>query len=370
MNKTFTVSARPELDGFESYKPGLSMDQIRRQFKLKRVIKLASNENPLGPSPKGAAAAVRAREKFSLYPESTSRDLRAAIAEKHGVEFANVIVGAGSDEIIELLAKSFLTTSNDIIVSESSFMQYRIAGRLMGARVQSVPLAGMTCDLGGMLARVTDKTKFIFLANPNNPTGTYNNASDMNRFLKDLPDHVLPVIDEAYFEYAAGQNDYPDLLTTHFAQRPLVVLRTFSKAFGLAGLRVGYGIAPAECVRTLDKIRPPFNVSIPAQAAGLAALADAAFLKRTVGMNDREKARLARALQELGFPVVPSAANFLLFRVKPWSGRALFTELLRRGVIVRSVDEYDLPDYLRVTVGTAAQNKIFLTALREVVKKK
>jgi histidinol-phosphate aminotransferase len=370
MNQTaslFPVSPRPELDRILEYVPGMSLEQIRRQYGLTKVIKLASNENPLGPSPKGVKAYKAVAENLFRYPDSRGVDLRRLIAEDFRRDVQEVIIGAGSDEIIELLAKAYLTPSDEVVVSESSFLQYRIAAELMGARVISVPQKNLRQDLLGLSAACTKRTKFVFIANPNNPTGTYNNRAEVEAFLLALPANVVPVFDEAYYEYAQTEPDYPSIIEEFFRIRPMVVLRTFSKAYGLAGLRVGYGVAHETFVRTLDKIKPPFNVSVPAQAAAAAAFLDEAHIKRTVKMNSAEKAFLAKELSAMNFTVVPSAANFLLFQVKPWTGRLLFERLLRLGFVARSVDEYGLPEYLRVTVGQPKENKLFLKALREVV---
>ena len=362
------IAPRPELERFETYRPGLSIQEIRRQYGLKNVIKLASNENSLGPSPKAKAAYKKAADEIFRYPETRSVDLRRAVAERFKVDLGQVIVGAGSDEIIELLAKAFLTPEDNIVVSASSFLQYRIAANLMGASVITVPMKSLRHDLDGMAAAANERTRFVFIANPNNPTGTYNTEDEMEAFLARLPAHVVPVVDEAYFEYAAVNPDYPSVIERYARWRPMVGLRTFSKIHGLAGLRVGYGVAPEPLVAEMDKIRPPFNVSIPAQAAAHAAFFDLAHPKKSAAHNVKERAFLAEALTALGLEVVPSAANFLLFRVFPRKGRALFEDLLHRGVIARSVDEYGLPDYLRVTVGLRKENQMFLEALREVLK--
>lgn len=363
------ISPRPELEKFLVYKPGLSMDQIRRQYGLKKVLKLASNENTLGPSSKAVKAYKRTADVLARYPETRSIDLRGTLALKHKLDIGHVIVGAGSDEIIELLAKTFLTPQDEIVVSASAFLQYRIAANLMGASVATVPLKNMKHDLAGMAAAVTPRTKMLFVANPNNPTGTYNTRAEVDRFLAALPPTVLPVFDEAYFEYAVEEPDYPSMIEDYFRKRPMVVLRTFSKIYGLAGLRVGYGVAPEGCVIEMDKIRPPFNVSKPAQAAALAALEDFSHVKKSVKMNGEEKKFLHEELSRMGFDVVPSAANFLLFNVNPLKGRAVFEGLLQLGLIARSVDEYGLSDYLRITLGTRSENKFFLDALKKVTKK-
>lgn len=363
---TSPIEPRPELGQFEPYKPGFSVRQIALQYGLKDVIKLASNENPLGPSSKARSAYKKISKELYRYPESRSVDLRGAIAENFKLDIGQVIVGAGSDEIIELLAKAFLSPKDEVIVSASSFIQYRIAARLMGATIIEVPMKNMKHDLLSMATRATTKTKLVFIANPNNPTGTYNTRAEVEQFLSALPSRVLPVFDEAYFEYASVKEDYPSIIEDYFKRRPMVVLRTFSKIYGLAGLRVGYGVAPEGCIAVLDKIRPPFNVSVPAQAAALAALRDVSHVKKSVSLNEKERARVSEEVSKIGFPVLPSAANFILFRVHPWTGRALFDALLQKSIIARSVDEYGLPDYLRVTIGDKKQNDKFLKALREV----
>lgn len=368
MNKENSpIAIRPELNRFESYQPGLSIHQIKRQYDLKNVIKLASNENPLGSSPKALKALRKSADEVFRYPETRSLDLRLVLQEKYKLDLDEVIVGAGSDEIIELLAKAYLTPNDDVIVSASAFMQYRAAANLMGAKLITVPMKDLKHDLKNMAEHVTPKTKLIFIANPNNPTGTYNTRKEVEEFLSMIPPHVLPVFDEAYFEYASVNADYPSMIKEFFRRKPFVVLRTFSKIYGLAGLRVGFGVAPEWCIKTLDRIRPPFNVSIPAQAAAQAALTDANFVKKSIELNEKEKPLLMKALNDMGLPVVPSATNFLLIKTHPWKGRFLFEQLLQKGVIARCVDEYGLPHYLRVTVGLPSENKTFLKALQEVL---
>ena len=360
------ISSRPELAGFQSYKPGMSLDQIKRQYGLKSVIKLASNENTLGPSRKAMKAYKKVAKALFRYPETRSVDLRARLAERFNLDLGDVIIGAGSDEIIELLAKTYLSPSDHVVVSASAFMQYRLAAQLMGASVTAVPLKDMKHDLMGMVAAATNRTKMVFIANPNNPTGTYNTRREVEAFLAALSPRILPVFDEAYFEYASVNGDYPSMIEDYDRKRPMIVLRTFSKIYGLAGLRVGYGVGPAACIAEMDKIRPPFNVSIPAQAAAVAAMTDLAHVKKSVALNEKEKTFLIPELTKRGFTVVPTAGNFILFNVAPLKGRRIFEDLLGEGVIARSVDEYGLPDYLRVTVGSRSENKIFLAALARV----
>jgi len=360
---------RREVEAFEPYVPGRDMEAVKRLYRLRRVVKLASNENPLGPSPRARAALARVGSQLHRYPDGFNVELRQALARKLGVPIRQVTVGAGSDELIELLAKAYLNRGDEIVVSEHAFIRYRMAGELMGARVVSVPMRGLTHDLEAMAAAVTPRTKFLFIANPNNPTGTYNTRDQLEELLITLPARVVPVIDEAYFEFArAARRDYPDALKFFKAGRNLVVLRTFSKAHGLAGLRLGYGVASEPVVETLERVRPPFNISLPAQAAGAAALGDLAHLRRSTALIAREKRNLERALKALGVATVPSAANFLLLHVAPHRGDEVFEALLRQGVIVRAMDEYGLPEHIRVTIGRPEENRVFLKAFSQARK--
>ena len=356
---------RTEVQGFEAYTPGRDMETVKRLYKLRRVIKLASNENPLGPSPKARAAAAAAGPQYHRYPDGFSVTLRQTLARHLGVKFNQVTVGAGSDELLELLARAYLNRGDEIVVSDHAFIRYRMAGEMMGARVVSVPMTRLTHDLEAMAAAVTSRTKFLFIANPNNPTGTYNSHDQLEELLITLPARVVPVIDEAYFEFARARRDYPSAVDFFKAGRNLVVLRTFSKAYGLAGLRLGYAVAPEPIIETVERVRPPFNVSLAAQAAGVAALGDRAHLKRTTTLVAREKKALEKALAALGVATVPSAANFLLIHVAPHRGDELFEALLRLGVIVRAMDEYGLPEHVRVTVGRPEENRQFLNAFRQ-----
>jgi len=360
------LEPRPALANFEPYMPGRSMDQIKKEFGLTKVIKLASNENPLGPSPKAAAAVKNAAAKSYLYPDGFGTELRKGLANHLGVKPSQVMMGAGSDELIEILAKAYLNPGDEIVVSAHAFIRYQMAGELMDAKVVTVPMKDLRHDLEAMSAAVTAKTKLIFIANPNNPTGTYNNHDEVEEFLITLPARVLPVFDEAYFEYAKPVKDYPDSLAFFKAGRSLVTLRTFSKIYGLAGLRVGYGVAAENIVETIERVRPPFNVSSPAQAAALASLADKNQVKRSVRLVATEMPKLVKALKELRVECVPSVGNFLLVNVAPQRGRDVFQAMLKKGVIVRSVDEYGFASHIRVTVGRPEENRMFLKAFKEV----
>lgn len=359
------IPPRREVADFEPYIPGRDMETVKKMYRLKTVVKLASNENPLGPSPKARAALRAASDRLHRYPDGFSVALRETLAKKLGVKTSQLMLGAGSDELIELLAKTFLNPGDEIIVSDHAFIRYKMAGELMGARVITVPTTDLTHDLEAMAAAVTPRTKFLFVANPNNPTGTYNTREQLEEFLITLPARVVPVVDEAYFEFARTRKDYPNAIDFFKAGRNLVVLRTFSKAYGLAGIRLGYGVAPEPMVDAVERVRPPFNISIPAQAAGQAALADTAHIRRTVTLVEREKKKLLQALKTLGTPGIPSAGNFVLIPIAPQKGQDLFEALLRRGVIVRAMDEYGLPEHIRVTIGRPEENRQFLNAYRQ-----
>lgn len=367
---------RPEVKGFEPYLPGKPIDEVRRELGLKKIVKLASNENALGASKKAVAALKKDSANVFRYPEGPGTLLRRALAKHLGVRESEVILGAGSDELIELLGKTFFRPQDEIVVSDHTFIRYKMAGDLMGIASAVVPTRGATCDLDAMAAKVNRNTKAVFIANPNNPTGTYVGRAAVAKFFERLkanpavtPDRPFIVFDEAYYEFARGlAKDYPETLGW-FRRSGLnvVVLRTFSKIYGLAGLRVGYGVMRPEVVDALDRVRPPFNVSSVAQTAALAALTDGAHVRRSVSLVRGELGYLARELENLGLQPVPSAANFVLVNVYPRKGKELFRQLLRKGVIVRAMDEYEYPNHVRVTVGRPEENRFFIQKLREVL---
>jgi histidinol-phosphate aminotransferase len=365
------LKPRAAVGKFEPYLPGRGREQVMREYGLKKVVKLASNENPLGPSPKAAAAARKAAARAHQYPDGGNTDLRAAVARSAGLPPARVVLGAGSDELIELLGRAYLGPGDEIVVSRHAFTRYKMAADIMDADTVSVPMApGFKHDLAAMARAATPRTKLVFVANPNNPTGTYNTAAELERFLGALPPRALAVVDEAYYEYARLKPDYADGLSLLKKGWRLMVLRTFSKAYGLAGLRLGWGAGPADVVESLERIRPPFNVNLPAQAAGVAALEDRAHVRRTVGEMASEMRKLERALSARGLPWTPSAANFLLIGTAPRTGADVFQALLKAGVIVRAMDEYGLPGHVRVTVGRPAENRAFLKALDQLLGRK
>ncbi len=363
----FMTPPRRALRDIFPYQPGKSIASVRRELGLRSVIKLASNENPLGPSPKAMAECRRAQSQNALYPEGASPELRNALAAFHKTRPESVIVGNGSDEIIRLLCEAFIDPEDEVVVSQHGFIRFKQQASMMGARVIEVPMTDWTHDLELMAQATSPRTKLVFVANPNNPTGTHNTQVEIEALLKAVSKTTLVVLDEAYFQFAEAIPGYPrsipDLVRRH---GNLVVMRTFSKAYGLAGLRVGYAVGEPELVGWLDRIRMPFNVNLPAQRACVEALKDAAFVKRTVAANAVQRAHVATALGDLGFGVGDSATNFVFVR-SPLPGRELFKALLNLGVIIRPLDEYGLPHHVRISIGTPAQNKVLLKAMRKVL---
>jgi histidinol-phosphate aminotransferase len=360
---TFMIPPRRALRDVFPYQPGKSIASVQRELGLKNVVKLASNENPLGPAPRAMAAYRKAEKSCALYPEGASPQLRDALVRHHKLEPRSVIVGSGSDEIIRLLCEAFIEPDDEVVVSQHAFIRFKQQAAMMGARVIEVPMTDWTHDLELMAKAASPRTKIIFVANPNNPTGTFNTAEELDALMAAVPQTAIVVLDEAYWHYAQSIPGYPkslpDLVRAH---ENLVVLRTFSKAYGLAGLRVGYGVGDPEMIGWLDRIRMPFNVSLPAQLACVEALKDGAFVKRAVALNETQRGLVVRALGDMGFGVGESATNFVFAR-SPLPGRELFKALLRQGVIIRPLDEYGLTQHVRISIGTPAQNKILIKGL-------
>jgi histidinol-phosphate aminotransferase len=353
------------LQGLDRYEPGKPIEEVERDWGLRDVVKLASNENPLGPSPRALEAARAALGRAHLYPDGPARALRQALAQRLGVAATQVVIGNGSTDLIDLLARAFLGAGENAVVSEGAFARFR---QVVGARngnARLVPMRARTHDLAAMRAAVDGHTRLVFVANPNNPTGTWNTRGEVEALLRGLPSGVLLVLDQAYFEYA-DHPDYPDGVAFVKAGLPVAVLRTFSKAHGLAGLRVGYGIAAPEVVDAVDTVREPFNANLVGQAAALAALEDDAHVRRTVELCRRERARVAAALAARGLQVEPSLANFLLVDTGR-EGAGLFRRMLAEGVIVRPMGAYGFDTCLRISVGTEAENDRMLAALERAL---
>lgn len=353
------------------YEPGKPIEELERElggaWGPGGAVKLASNENPYGPSPLAVMAATRALAEANQYPDGGAFALRQKLAARHGVDAQQILVGSGTNEIIDLLVQTFCADGEEVLAPQYSFIAYKLAALKNRRPFREAPVGKrFEYDADAILSAVSNKTKLLFFANPNNPTGVYMPTSQLDVLVEKLPPRVILVMDEAYFEYASA-NDYPDSTRYAARRRRLVTLRTFSKIYGLAGLRVGYAIAPAELVDYVHRVRLPFNVSSLAQAAARGALDDGAHVARAFAGNSLELPRLDTRLAALGLEVSPSQANFVLVGFGARDGRQLYGELLRKGVIVRPLNGYGLPHHLRITVGTAEQNARLLAALRDVL---
>ena len=360
------LSVGENISRLTPYHPGKPIEEVRRELGLTEVIKLASNENALGPSPLALAAIREAAGRAHLYPDASSYELAGKTAESLGIAADHLIFGNGSDDIIHLLGVTYLAAGDEVVQADPSFVRYESAAILNGAVCHKVPLRDWTHDLEAMADKFSARTRLAFVANPNNPTGTIVTESEVRAFMDRLPERAVAVFDEAYFEYVQSP-EYPRLMRYIVEGRNVVILRTFSKAFGLAGVRLGYGIARPEIVRHLNQVREPFNVSLVAQAAGVAALDDTAHLQRTIRMNEEGKRLLYDGFERMGLRWTPTEANFVWVDVgRPC--RPVFDALLRRGVIVRTGDIFGAPNHLRVTIGTETENLRFLTELESVLE--
>jgi histidinol-phosphate aminotransferase len=361
----FTLN--PALERLPVYQPGRPIAEVARELGLPagRIIKLASNENPLGPSPAALAALRRAAGQLHLYPDGNAFYFKQKLAAKLGVDPAHLVLGNGSNDIIEFLGHALMSPGAEVVVSQYCFAIYPIVARLLGAKVVTVPANNYGHDLAAMGRAIGVKTKVVFVANPNNPTGTLAPAAEVRRFLEAVPPKVVLAMDEAYLEFLDDPLDLLPLIRS--GQKPnLILLRTFSKIYGLAGLRLGYGIAHPRFIAALEKIRQPFNINSLAQEAGLAALDDAAHVRKTRLNNARGRAFLEGGFSEMGLEFVPSAANFVL--VKVGRGQFVFDQLQRRGIIVRPMGGYQLPEWIRISVGTPAENRRCLAALKRIMR--
>lgn len=357
--------ATPGVRGLRPYEPGKPLSELEREYGISNAVKLASNENPLGPGPNAVAAAQASIADMARYPDGNGFELKAALAERHGVGVDAITLGNGSNDVLELIARAVLTPAYAAVYSEHAFAVYPIVTQAAGAEHRVAKAKDYGHDLDAMAALIDDKVRVVFIANPNNPTGTWLCAEDLERFLAGLPDTLIVVVDEAYFEYVT-EADYPD--TTRWVKRfpNLVVTRTFSKAFGLAGLRVGYSVSQPEIADLLNRVRQPFNVNIPAQAAALAALEDSDYLARSVAMNREGMQQLSSGLEALGLGYIPSVGNFVAADMGR-DGGEVYEALLRQGIIVRPVANYGMPRHLRITVGRADENARALAALKKVL---
>lgn len=361
---TITEHAHPWLENLVAYDPGKPIDETARELGLEpsEIIKIASNENPLGPSPKAVEAMKEAAAGVHIYPDGGGYKLRTVIAEKFGLGRENVILGNGSNEIIELIGHGFLNPGDNVIAAEHAFVVYKLMATLFGAKTIEVPDPDFVHDLDAMAAAITPKTKKIFIANPNNPTGTMVGGDEIERFMEKVPDHVMVIFDEAYYEFL---KDAPDTMKYVREGRNVVIMRTFSKIQGLAGLRIGYGLTTPEIADVLQKCRQPFNTNSIAQAGAIAGLADEEHQQQTRDLNGEGLAFYHSAFEEMGLEYIPSVANFVL--VKVGDGDAVFDAMLKRGVIIRAMRGYKLPEWVRISIGTMEQNYRCIETLKEAL---
>jgi histidinol-phosphate aminotransferase len=350
------------VSAIKPYVPGKPIEELERELGIKGSIKLASNENPLGPSPLAIEAVRDATMGLNRYPDGEGYYLKNALSSALTVPADNLILGNGSNELLDLAARTYMRQGDDAVMAAPSFVVYALAVQSMGCRAIQVPLKEHTHDLPAMLAAVTERTRILFIANPNNPTGTINRKKEFDDLMEKVPEGVLVVMDEAYYEYVSDP-DYADSMKWFRRGKDVLVLRTFSKIFGLAGLRIGYGIAKPEIIAEMNKLRPPFNTNSIAQLAALKALADREHVGKSREINEQGKKYLYRELERLGVVYVPTEANFIYMPVED-SG-ALYDRLLRKGVIVRPMG----PKALRVTIGLPDENTRFIEALKIALKK-
>ena len=365
----FLSLATPGVQRLQPYQPGKPLEELAREYGITEAVKLASNENPLGPSPKAREAVCAQLAELARYPDGNGFALKQALAARHGIATNRITLGNGSNDVLEMVARAFAGPEQEIVFSEHAFAVYPIVTAAVGARPIVVPAKDYGHDLAAMAEAIGEDTRIVFIANPNNPTGTWLGEAELATFLDRVPPHVLVVLDEAYYEYASdpatGLEDYPDGSRWLDRHPNLILTRTFSKAYGLAGLRVGYALSHPQVADLLNRVRQPFNVNSLALAAAEAALADRQHLQRSVLLNVAGLAQLQEGFERLGLQALPTAGNFVC--VKVGQGMAVYEALLREGVIVRPVDNYGLPEYLRVSVGTEAENARFLTALEKVL---
>ena len=357
---------RKILNFIPEYKPGKPIEEVKRELGLEKVVKLASNENSLKPSPRVLGAIAEAAKDINRYPDGTCFYLRKALSKKLSVSEDNIVFGNGSDEIILLAARSFLA-SGEVVIADPTFLIYRLASVVAGAKCRLVPLKNYKYDLDGMRKAINKKTKIVFIANPDNPTGSYVTADELNKFIESLPKGILVFLDEAYYDYATG-GDYPE--TLDLIKREdlnVVITRTFSKSYGLAGLRIGYGLAKPSIAQVLNKVREPFSINSIAQAAAIAALEEEEYVKRSVSLVKEEMKRFYQLFDSLGVKSMPSRANFILVDTGRDSVQ-IYERLLKRGVIVREMSPWGLDGFIRVNIGLPEENEMFLKAFEEVLK--
>ena len=360
------VKQRNTVDSLSPYIPGKPISEVQRELGIERVIKLASNENPLGSSSAASKAVQDWAKNMAIYPDGNSTELRNALSKKLGVDPGQLLFGSGTDQVLEIIAQTYINPGDNSIMGYPSFPRYETVIKVMDGEAIEVPLTGdHRIDLDAFLEKINDRTKIIWLCNPNNPTGTIVTEEEQRAFIKKVPKDVLIILDEAYYEYAVG-GDYPNSIKLLNEFDNLLILRTFSKAYGLAGLRVGYAISNKDIIGYINRVRGPFNTSAAAQVAAIAALNDQDFIENSIKSNKEGKEYLYSIFEEMGLEYIPTYANFMMVKINIPSDQ-VFKALLKKGVIIRSGDIFGMDDWIRVTVGTMEENKIFIQALKEVI---
>lgn len=361
----FKNLVRHDIFKIKPYQPGKPIQEVRRELGLEDAIKLASNENPLGPSPKAREAIEGALGRLNRYPDANCFYLKHVLAKNFRLKPENFIIGNGSDEVIVLALRTLVNPGDEVVVSTPTFLIYEIQARACGARIITVPSKNFRYDLARMKKAITLKTKVVFIANPDNPTGTYVTESEILEFMSGISKKTLVFFDEAYFEFAKNISNFPNTLK-FLKDRNIIITRSFSKAYGLAGLRAGYGISSPELIGYLERVREPFNVNSLAQVAAVAALRDNNFLQKTLQMTKEGKKFLYAELEKIGMRYVPSATNFILVDTGRDSG-GVFQAMLKQGVIVRDMKAWKLDNFIRVTIGTMKENERFVKVLKKVL---
>ncbi|WP_419813529.1 histidinol-phosphate transaminase [Bacterioplanoides sp.] len=369
MTTDYKSQAVDGVQGLRPYQPGKPIDELARELGLneKDIVKLASNENPVGPSPKALAAIQGELQELTRYPDGAGFDLKKVLCEKLNIQPEQITLGNGSSDILDFITRVFVNDGDNVVVSQHAFAIYGLVAKMVGAETIAAPAKNFAHDLDAMLAAINDKTRIVFVTNPNNPTGTWIKKDELIAFLDKVPERVLVLLDEAYFEYV-DENDYPNGLALLNQYPNLVVTRTFSKAYGLASMRVGYGVSSPEIADLLNRVRPPFNVNSFALAAAKAAMLDEEYVAKSIAVNNSGMAYLENEFNRLGLDFILSVGNFISVKMPAGiNAMAVNSGLLQEGVIVRPVANYEMPEYLRVSIGVEKENQAFIAALEKVL---
>lgn len=366
MSVNFSKRAVSGVRNLHPYQPGKPIAELERELGIANIVKLASNENPLGISPKAKAAIEKATEEVTLYPDANGYYLKTALAEKYALSFNQLTLGNGSNDVLDLIVRTFVEPGDKVVCSEHCFIAFPISAQAQGAEIVTVPAKNFGHDLAAMQAVINDETKLVYLVNPNNPTGTWLRERELKSFLQSIPPEVVVIYDEAYFEYAVGTPEYPNAIQWLADFPNLIVLRTFSKAFGLAALRLGFAASHTDLADLLNRVRQPFNCNSLAMAAGVAVLADKAYVEQAVELNRAGLMQLADGLRKFGLEVIPSLGNFLCVDLQR-PARGVYDAMLKEGVIIRPIGNYGLPNHVRISVGLSEHNARCLEALAKVL---